>query len=356
MNNEDKKNLKKLLIMYLTSRLGLIILMIVCSFIIHHTNPFYDNIFLLFDNQHYLNIAILGYKKKFEYAFFPFVPLLIRYLGKIPFLIINQLCTFGTGFLLYKLSKKYFNKKNPLFASLLWFLSPIGIFTMMFYTEAIFIFLTILAYYLYKEKKHYLLLGIILGLSVCTRSFGALLFFTIFIFMTINVVKKNEKFKNILITFFSATILSCLYPIFLYTKTKNFLYFTKVQFDYWERTNTNIFTIFFDSIKYLVQEPLFLYVINFILTFSLIGFIIYKIIKNRKDKIYWDMYLYTILTILLMTSTIRNYADSTTSFYRYMFACFPIYFFFKNKYMSIYIITGLTFVISLIYLCGFYFF
>ena len=314
MNNSYKSNkFWNILKIFLCTRLILILLMIIANYLLPHTTTLYNSVFGLFDNEHYLNIAKYGYLHNMEFAFFPLTPLLIRVLSKWGFIIINHIITFATGYLLYLLSKNIFKKEDTLFPTILWFISPISIFTCMFYSEGLFVFLTVLAYYLYKTKKNYLLLGITLGLSVLTRSLGSMLFFTIFIFMLISVFKKKEKFKNIIITYVPATIISCLYPIYLYTKTGNLFYFVDVQFEFWLRKKTTIVTIFFDSLKALLKNPNILFVINFGLTFAIIGLIIYLIWKNRKNNTYYDLILYTTLTIISICSTIRTTADATTS-------------------------------------------
>lgn len=357
MNNYDKqKRILEILKIFLTTRLVLIILMVLSNIILQSSHNLYKNVFELFDNEHYLSIAKNGYLFNMQFAFFPLTPFLIRVFSKIGFIIINQIFTILTGYLLYLLSKDVFKEKDTLFATVLWFISPISIFTCMFYSETLFVFLTLLAYYLYKNQKHYLLLGITLGLSVLTRSLGSMLFFTIFIFMFINMLKKKEKIKNIIMAYIPATIISCLYPIYLYIKTGNLFYFVDVQYKFWARKTTSIITIFFDSLKLLLKSPNVLYILNFVLTFAIIFSILYLIYKNRNKTIYYDMFLYALLTIISICSTIRFSSDATTSFYRYIYACFPIYFILPHRkwIKNAHII--LTACITAIFLLGIYFF
>ena len=349
-------SIKKIFAIYIKTRLVLLTLMIFASFILPSTSALYKTIFELFDNEHYLNIAKNAYQFNYQYAFFPLTAILIKILSPPGFIIINQLFVFLTGYLLYLLSKNIFQAKNPYFASLLWLVSPISVFTGLFYSEALFVFLTLLAYYLYKNKKHYFALGVILGLSTLTRSLGSMLFTTIFIFMVLNMFKKKEKFKNILITYIPATIISCLYPIYLFVKIGNPLYFVSVQFDYWSRISTNVFTIFFDSFKVLLKIPNLFYIFNFGLTFILIGYIIYSIIKHRRNKNYYDLYLYITLTIISICSTIRGTGDPTTSFYRYLYGCFPIYFILPQNKPCLYTHIILSTFITISFLLGLYFF
>lgn len=356
-----KKNIdsfKYILKLYLITRIILVILLILSEFALSNRSlGIYHHVFDLFDNEHYLNIAKYGYMNNSEYAFFPLTSLLIRYLGKIGFMILNQICVFCSGILLYLISDKIFKNKNNYFATFLYFISPISIFTCMFYSEGLFLFLTILAFYLYKSKKSYLALGITLGLSVLTRSLGSMLFFAIFIFMVIDLFKKKEKFKNILITYIPATIISCLYPIYLYVKTGDFLYFLNVQYTHWGRVNTNIFTIMFDAFKYIFTDGSnFILILEYFIVFGLIIYVFWFIIRHRKEKKYYEIFLYMILSLISICSTIRGNIHALASFYRYIFGCFPIYFMFKKHELSFLLISLLTFFVSIFFLLGVYFF
>jgi len=348
---------KKLFIYYLITRICLVAIMFLAEFIISNTdNSEYNDVMILFDNIHYLNIAKYGYAIEYLYAFFPLTPLLIRYLGKVGFILLNQVLVFGSSYLLYLIAKEVFKKENPFYPALLFLISPIAVFTCMFYSEALFIFLTILAFYLYKTKKSYLGLGIALGLSVCTRSLGSMLFFAIFIFMFIDFIKKKEKFKNLLITYIPATIISCLYPIFLYIKTGNPLYFVDVQFEFWGKISTNIFTIIFDVAKILSNEFYFIGFLDCLLVLGLFIYIISYIVKHRKDKDYWELFTYIIFTLIAISSTIKKDSSTVASFYRYIFCCFPLYFMIKEKSINTFILIAVTGFVSFMFLLGFHFY
>ena len=146
-DNVNKDNRKiifnKLFNVYIKTRLIILILMILASFILPSTSTLYNTVFELFDNEHYLNIAKNGYQFNYQYAFFPLTAILIKTLSPLGFVILNQVVVFFTGYLLYLLSKNIFQTKNPYFASLLWLVSPISVFTALFYSEALFVFLTL---------------------------------------------------------------------------------------------------------------------------------------------------------------------------------------------------------------------
>ena len=342
---------------FILTRIFLIIFLILSEVFLSNLNiSIYKHVFDLYDNEHYLNIARNGYTYMHELAFFPLTPLLIRYLGKAGFLILNQVCVFLSSFLFYLISRNIYQKDDNYWPSVLFLISPISIFTCMFYSEAVFIFLTLLAFYLYKIKKKYFLLGITLGLSVLNRSLGSMLFFTIFIFMFINFVKKNEKFRNILICYIPATIISCLYPIYLYTKTGDLFYFITVQYEQWGRIKTNIFTIIFDVFKLVFNRPTFIYVFDYIIVFGLIIYVFYFIFKYRNEKKYYEIFVYIVFSVIAICSTIRSNSQAIASFYRYLFACFPIYFMFKKNYINLILIFGYSLFITILFLLGVYFY
>ena len=353
---DNKKAIKTILIIYVISRIVLISMMIFLNHYLIIKYPDIKNVLHLFDNVHYLNIANNGYTYNYQYAFFPLTPIVIHFLGKIGTLILNQILTITSAYLLYIIGKKYLKINNPVYPAILWLISPISIFTLMFYSENLFIFLTLYSYYLYKQKKHYLILGIIIGLSVMTRNLGSMLFFTIFIFMIINCYKHEEKIKNVFITYIPATIISCLYPIYLYTKTNNFFYFIQVQYQYWFKVPTNIFRIFFDVTYRIINDIDPYYVIEYLITFFLMGFILYKIIKDRKNKSFQDLYLYILLTIISISSCIRDNGQALTSFYRFIFGCFPIYYMIKFTRKNIILIITFTIMVAAAFLLNIYFF
>ncbi len=350
-----KEIIKKILRCYLITRIFLIFLMILDNFLLKTKYPDIPSIFYLYDGEHYLNIAKNGYTIYYLYAFFPGVPLLIRYLGKIGFLLINQICVALTSYLLYIIGDKYLKLKKPLTPVVFWLISPIALMTMLFYTESIFVFLTVLVYYLYKEQNYYLILGIILGLCSTVRSTGSILFFTLFILMIIDLFKKKIKIKNIIITYIPATIISCLYPAYLYFKTGNSLKFVEVQ-SYWLKEKTNIFRILYDVVIKTIQDPQMIFIINSILTIVIVTFFIKYIVNHHKEKNYYDIYLYFIMTLIIICTSIKGNGDPLTSYYRYIFACFPVYYMIKDKFINYALLAVFSINVCSFFLFNTYFF
>lgn len=126
-----------------------------------------------FDGAHYQNIARWGYIARFQTAFFPLYPLLTHFLGAVGGnflfggLLISFLAALGCVLLLYRLA--------GLSAVILLLTFPTSFFLLTSYTESLFLFLTLLAWWFYQKKK-YLHLGLTSALTSATRFYGLFLF------------------------------------------------------------------------------------------------------------------------------------------------------------------------------------
>lgn len=344
INNDDLKFINK---NYLKSRIFVLIIFFMAAILISKlTNEslhsyFYNHKF--FDVEHYSNIAKNGYTDNFLYAFFPLFPLVMRIFYNFKIMILgtimfNLLLGYFSTILIYKILDLYnyndFNKRSLL---KLWFYSPITLFIIIPYTEGLFIFLTLLAFYMYITKKNYFINGIIIGLSVLTRSFGAMLFFAIFIDWIIKVFKEKRdlksEFKNICLMYIPATIISLLYPVYLYIKTGNLFYFIDVQYIYWFRKKSNFIKALYIEFDMLFKSTDAILIMLKILNICLLLFSIYLIIKvifsfiKNKQKGYITLIVYVILCFISAFSTMRSDGINfpTCSIYRYFLGMFPIY-------------------------------
>ena len=96
------KNHRDVIIAFLASRIMFAILMLL-------SKNSYSTILELGDGLLYRKIAQFGYSEDYLVAFFPLIPIIIRYLGDIGMLIINQLAFLGTLFILKDLLAKEYN-------------------------------------------------------------------------------------------------------------------------------------------------------------------------------------------------------------------------------------------------------
>lgn len=105
-----------------------------------------------FDGAHYLSLANWGYREN-DQAFFPLFPLGINILGNLigsHFLagfLISNLAFFLAAIIFYQLVARDFNKKTARWATTFLFLFPTSFYFGAIYTESLFLFLILAAYY-----------------------------------------------------------------------------------------------------------------------------------------------------------------------------------------------------------------
>ncbi|MBI3103896.1 hypothetical protein HYZ05_03065 [Candidatus Daviesbacteria bacterium] len=191
----------KILLLYLTWRVGLLLLALFAIYFIPlgSTDRFLGGgplnykiapelfSWANFDGEHYLSIAIFGYKG-LEQTFFPIYPMLISFFAK-PFspdlisalinstiagLFISNLSFCFALIVLWKLLIIDFSKKIALFTIILLVIFPTSFYFGAVYNESLFLLLALLAFYNARTKSWFLasLFGI---LASATRIFGILL-------------------------------------------------------------------------------------------------------------------------------------------------------------------------------------
>ena len=309
------KDNKDIIISFLLSRLILITFLIVKKDL---------SVFDLYDCIHYQNIAQNGYTMPYQYAFFPLYPITIKLLHyiipsyKISGALISNIFSFLTLILLKKITKNKYSYLCYLF-------SPILAYNTIAYTESIFMFLTLLGYYLYKQNK-YFSSSLVVGLSIICRNSGIILWGAIGLDMLYRYFKtKDIKFKDILLFGIIALLIGGLYPLYLYKVTGNPFEFITIQGEKWGRKTATIIYGFISDIKQIIKthSSLYPFILNwssFVLVFIL-GINLFK-----KDK---TSSIYIIVSLIAMTITYRDINKWNTlasiSLFRYVLNLFPIY-------------------------------
>lgn len=140
-----------------------------------------------FDGEHYLSIAIFGYKE-LEQAFFPVYPALISFLLQ-PFstdfftlllsaaflgIIVSNLTFLLALVLLWDLLRLDYSQKITFWTILLMFVFPTSFYFGAVYSESLFLLLTVASFYSARKKKWWLA-GIFGSIASATRVFGILL-------------------------------------------------------------------------------------------------------------------------------------------------------------------------------------
>lgn len=187
------------------------------------------------DGGHYLGIAESGYSEKFQYAFFPLYPLVIKAVTQITkdylisAILVSSVSAYFGMQLLFKLVSIYFDKKiaEKTIMAILFF--PTSFFFLTAYSEGLFFFLTV-AFFYFLGKNNLIWATIMAALASATRLVGLAivigLWFEIFTNQGINR-------KNWYVLF--APLGLVLYCIYLNMQTNDPFYFITAE-DHWQRT------------------------------------------------------------------------------------------------------------------------
>lgn len=335
----NNKNSKKIFIYWLLSIFAILLITTIGN---EYLDSYLFNLENLFDIKHYLEISKHGYTNEYQFAFFPLVPLIMSFFNllNMPLLgmvVLNNILCLISAYIIYAILEDIYNisDNTTMIIIMMWLFSPIRVFNFVPYTESLFTFLSFFSFYLYKKGRNPIVLGIMIGLSVTTRSLGSIMFFVIFGFLFIEMIRdKNEKskvckFKYIVKTYIPATIISCLYPLYLYINTGNWRYFIDVQYEHWHRDKGNLINILIYDIKRLFKTTHFevysMIILTFISLLVVLVLILYFVMKRKFIK--FDLALMLIISLLTIFSTFRKTEihAGTSSFFRYIYALIPMY-------------------------------
>lgn len=136
----------------------------------------------IWDAPHYLSIAQLGYQTQGDEAnfivFLPLFPLLVfffKHVFLVSFLTAGYFVSFVSSILLaimfYKLIRLDYSSKTAMYGVLLMFIFPTSFFLHIFYTESLFILLSVMCFY-FLRKRFYWGAFLTAALASLTRSFG----------------------------------------------------------------------------------------------------------------------------------------------------------------------------------------
>lgn len=202
LKNDTRKEFWQVIALFITWRIGLIIILLLSITLIplrsrdHFLGGGPTNYSISpqlfswanFDGEHYLSIAIFGYKP-LEQAFFPLYPALISTLSK-PFstdlssavfsgtligLLISHLFFLLALVLLWDLIRIDFSKRIACFTVVFLLIFPTSYYFGSVYNEAMFLFLTVASFYS-ARKNRWFLAGVFGLIASATRVFGVLLF------------------------------------------------------------------------------------------------------------------------------------------------------------------------------------
>lgn len=274
------------------------------------------------DSFWYLDIAKNGYSYKgpeelSNLVFFPLYPALIRL---VSFLIggnwvlagwvISSASLVLAAIFLFKLVKKFHPHLNPYFPLVLLLIFPTAFFLNAVYSEALFLFLSVAAFY-FALEKNFLLAGTFGLLAVLTRATGALLFIPI-AWEYFESYRLKGIFSPRFLPIFLIPLGMLSFFAYHYQKFHDPLLFSKVE-GWWGRafaTNRNHLA--------LLTHPA---VVNLSLD---LFFIVFALISTafifKRLRISYGLYLLSALIFTLSSGT-------TMSIGRYIMVLFPLYIF-----------------------------
>ncbi len=291
------------------------------------------------DGAIYLQIAKFGYSHFYLVNFFPLYPLIIKLIHQlIPSylnsgLLVSWTSYIGALYFYLKIVKNYFKlttQSDIVKATLLWALFPSAIFMLGTFTEALFAFLALGAFY-FSLKNQYIKATIMILLATATRINGIFLI----PLSALILIKNKLNIKKIIfsITFSTFGVLS--YMLYLKINYHNGLAFLITQRNHgWLQnsffnglSNTSIFNLFFlaiviISIIYWYQKDkiLALYSCLFLMIpiiggkfggfprYTLMDFAIPLMIWSISQKKAWVYNLTIIIFSMLWTYLLMQYA------------------------------------------------
>lgn len=310
-----------------------------------------------FDGVHYINIAYDGYTT--EARFFPLFPILIFLTGLegnsfgltyITALILPNIFFIGALIGLYKLLKLDYPEDQSIKSIIYLLVFPTSFFFVTVYTESLFLFLLVLAFYLAREKK-WIWSVLVAMLLISTRFVGVFIIpALIFEYILQNPGLNLKNYLNIgagvLISLTGLT----LYSIFNFQKWGNFLYFLTAHSELNNgRSASSLITppqTIYRYLKILTSIPINQYE-WWIALFEIISFILVLaiLILCFRKKIRKSYLIFSLPAFLL-----PSFSGTFSGLPRYVLVLFPLIIFLSlinNKWLI-----GAYSVISVIMLCG----
>ncbi len=267
-----------------------------------------------FDGAHYQNIASSGYKMQFQTAFFPLFPRLIGIFSNFidPLLgsIVISLCCLILSLII-------FNRLDKTFSSSLALISyPLAFFFVSSYTESLFLLLSLVSWYSYKQDKFFIS-GTFGFLAALTRFYGILLFPLLISDLYLKH-KRLEKKHAYLFLIPLGLFVYMLYLFFAFNDPLSFVH----SLSLWNKSNVTLplQTVYrYIRILLTVSPTLHQYKIALLEVFSFTLGIFFSYILFKVKQ--FPQALYVLLGTLIPSLT-----GTLSSFPRYMMVLFPIYF------------------------------
>jgi Mannosyltransferase (PIG-V) len=199
-----------------------------------HELGYVTDIWARWDSDYFLRIGEDGYDQA-SAAFHPLYPALVAVLGRIFFghyvlagVVISLAATLGAFVLLHRLAEARLGEDGARRTVLYLAVFPMALFLQAVYSEALFLFLALLAFFL-AERGRYPAAGIVAGLAVLTRAAGIALLPA----LAVLAWRERERLKA-LGGLALAVPVAAVYPLVLWQQLDDPFAFTDAQ-DRWHR-------------------------------------------------------------------------------------------------------------------------
>jgi hypothetical protein len=182
----------------------------------------------------YLSIAQHGYAHQYGQAFFPLYPLLVHLfrdggLGYVPAgIAVSLICFLAAAVLLYSLTAELLDEHVALWAVVFLSIAPTSFFFQAIYTESLFLLL-IVALFVFAQRRHWLLAGLMGLLATLTRSTGVVLVVPLALFYLQSI---EWQWRRLRAGILSVALVPCglgLYMAYLWRASGDPLLFAKVE-------------------------------------------------------------------------------------------------------------------------------
>lgn len=270
------------------------------------------------DGGHYLGIAQFGYSEKFQYAFFPLYPILIKYLTLITQnylasgILISIICSFLGLHVLYKLLSADFEKKIAEKAILFLLFFPTSFYFLTVYSEGLFFLLVVSSFYFLRQQKLFWAI-IFASLASATRLTGLAVVLALLVDIQL---RAGFNRKNWFVLFSPLGLI--LYCVFLYNRVGDPFYFIFAE-NHWLRYLSLPVVPFWETIRSL-STPGFI-TTNFMPFLDLVFAILGVGFAARAFRFLPPFYsVYGILAV-----GIPLFSPSLSSMPRFLLVVFPIF-------------------------------
>ncbi|MGB9911220.1 MAG: hypothetical protein ACPLKP_01300 [Microgenomates group bacterium] len=282
-----------------------------------------------FDGVYYLNIAQNGYGL-YQQAFFPFYPFLIRWLSNfihnylVSGLLISHLAFLGALVFLYKLLTLDYSPKFIKLVIIGLLLFPASFYFVSVYTESLFLFFVLGAFYFIRIKKWWLG-GVFGAFASATRIVGIFLLPALLIEWWEDKKILNFKFKILnLIFLFLIPLGLIFYMRYLLVHYGDPLLFIHVQPHFGAQRSGGkiilLYQVFWRYFKMILTtkiDPLYFVVwLELLVAISFLGLLVYGYLK----KIRLSYLVFGFLAYILPTLT-----GTFSSLPRYVLVVFPAF-------------------------------